>query len=622
MRHVGALCACVLALALIAGCSQQDNSLHMMDSMSTVGVGSVNGTPGQYCTDLFAGQDIPAGDVCVEVKDYGDTEELCVTFTTTDGWVLIETHTWVGEDLADMPQTRKGNPQVGLFPYHSGDITGQTTYTVCIDLNQFGTEGGAIDLCDAMLYVAAHAVVAKDTDGDGSYDQTETAWGDGQRIVNRGNWATYFTVILSCETGGGGGTETGETAFAYSCDAATCFLDIVDEDGTGFNRWGWSNGPFGSGTYYFDIYAGAGQCDLSKGTLVGLLTLDYDGATATVTYNTCGTYTMDEAHVYVGNEILARDVNGDYTVAPGQYPVVADDLDGATTYSTSFSVTGDIYIVAHAVVVGDYSQGSCGEPGCLPPGPPCDPTAGIVYGMAVTDAGQPTGKIYKVNPADGTADSVFTSVLAMLNNNSTPNGLAYDGVNKRLYYANYKTGSTARDLFFWEEGIGEFNAGTLALDNSTAPAENAAADFYAGKYYYILSLPASDDLYEVTFDADGYIASQSKIADISGNAHSWEFYGDIAIKDGILYGWGLCKVHNRYEFFTYDLDSGDFSFVVTAYTNSLQLAFGSNGTILYGHDYYSGAFRTIDIVTGAVSDVIPITPSVRYTDCASGQQCQ
>jgi hypothetical protein len=372
MKHLRYLGTIALMLAITVGCSQKSDDLHLMNSMAAVGVGSINGIPGQYCTDLFAGQTIEAGNVCIEIIDNGDTEEMCVTYTTTDGWVLIETQAWAGEDLADMPQNRKGNPKVGNFPYHSGDITGQTSYSFCIDLNQYGTEGGVVDLCGMMLYAATHAVVGRDADGDGVYEDQETAWGDGDRMVDRGNWSTYFTISLACELGGG--SESGETAFAYDCgDDALCFIDIPNE---GINRWGWTNGAYGPGTYYLDIYAGAGQCDVSKGTLVGLLTVDYDGSTAIVTYNTCGGYMMDEVHLYVGNDILAWDDNpGDpgYTVAPGKFPYTDDDIATNSYTFTIDGLSGDIYVVAHAVVVGDYSAGDCGVRGCVAPAPPCVP---------------------------------------------------------------------------------------------------------------------------------------------------------------------------------------------------------------------------------------------------------
>ena len=41
----------------------------------------------------------------------------------------------------------------------------------------------------------------------------ETAWGDGDRFVDRGNWATYFTYTICCDDGNGNGDCRTETAF-------------------------------------------------------------------------------------------------------------------------------------------------------------------------------------------------------------------------------------------------------------------------------------------------------------------------------------------------------------------------------------------------------------------------
>jgi hypothetical protein len=51
----------------------------------------------------------------------------------------------------------------------------------------------------------------------------------------------------------------------------------------------------------------------------------------------------------------------------------------------------------------------------------------------------------------------------------------------------------------------------------------------------------TDDLLVITFNLDGTILSDVKMADISGNAHSWTFNGDIASRTA-SYGWGLCGV--------------------------------------------------------------------------------
>ena len=296
---------------------------------------------------LYAGQTIDAGTVTVQVVN----NNLEVTYATTGGWEIVETHLWVGDDLTNMPQTRKGNPKVGNFPYHSDDITGATSYTTSIPLAVLGF---SCPTADSTYYIAAHAALRK-SNGSGGY-QTETGWADGDRFVDRGAWGTFFTIVLTCDCNGGGGGGGGncETAFSYDSYYATCFLDIdEDGDGTGdFNRWGWTNGALVSGVYVHDIYAGAGQCDLSKGTLVGTMEVNYNGVNAIVTYSMNAPYVMDETQLYVGNEILARDVNGEFTVAPGQYPYIHDSLGGVTSDSYTVDASDNINVVAHATVCG------------------------------------------------------------------------------------------------------------------------------------------------------------------------------------------------------------------------------------------------------------------------------
>lgn len=340
------LSALVLALVLIVGCSEQSNIISSSQGiLQTVWAD-------QICVTLFAGQTIDAGQVCVDVEGSEGNEQLVVTYTTTDGWELTEAHLWVDKSLGTMPQTRKGNPQVGLFPYQSGDITGATTYTFSFPLSIWGTENNSdplYNLCGMTLYLSAHAALRNG-------DQIETGWGDGARMVllGRGNWATYFAIILNCTLLPN--FVTCEFSYAYdnTLDRATCFLDI-NLDG-GFFNWGWTNGPLPFGDYSFIIYAGAGDCLLSNGTPVGIVTVNYveSTSTATVTYTMNPTYFLDETHLYVGSEILPRDlVTNEFTIAPGRFPHNNYDLEGATsdTYTVT-GLTGDIYVVAHAVVCG------------------------------------------------------------------------------------------------------------------------------------------------------------------------------------------------------------------------------------------------------------------------------
>lgn len=152
---------------------------------------TVPGVSVAECVDLLAGQHILVGEVCVE----NDGEKLSVTYTTIDGWYLTETHLAVS---ADMPgggewthrsnrwQNPSGNPAPGRFPYKADHDPAVTSYTYTIHLDDISGGVGP----DDVLSIAAHAAVAY---GD---DWEESAWGAGDRLVKRGNWATYFQYTV------------------------------------------------------------------------------------------------------------------------------------------------------------------------------------------------------------------------------------------------------------------------------------------------------------------------------------------------------------------------------------------------------------------------------------------
>lgn len=137
-----------------------------------------------------------------------------------------------------------------------------------------------------------------------------------------------------------------ETAWAFGGDSAIRFNDSK----IGLKNWGWTNGPLTEGTYKFDLYAGAGQNDLSKGTLVGSLNVKYINGKVTVSYDLLPGYTMGEAQLYIGNGYLPIKGKG-YTNSPGQFSYKNDFNTAVSSYQFGeYSFTGDIYIAAHAVV--------------------------------------------------------------------------------------------------------------------------------------------------------------------------------------------------------------------------------------------------------------------------------
>lgn len=349
----------VIALALrtalpaivLIGCGGEDDKSRLGDQ--ALPIVSIDGAIA--CVTLFAGQHIDAGTVCAAVDATVDTTATCgegttgvlqITYATTDGWQLTEAHLAAGTDRADLPTTPNGNAVPGQFPHHSGDITGAVHHTFDVPLCTFSLDG-AQTICDPVtVYLAAHAALRRDN-GDGT-SQTETGWADGQPFVERGNWAEYTTLSLTCtaDEEPPPPAPTCETAWAYTDDEHSFCNTDIDGDGSNETRWGWY-AELAPGSYVFDLYAGAGRCDIERGAHVGTLGVEYDGATAAVTYAMADGFALEETHLYVGADRQT-------TLAPGRLGN-QHDLDAAGDDAYSIAIDADpIYLSAHAVVCGAF----------------------------------------------------------------------------------------------------------------------------------------------------------------------------------------------------------------------------------------------------------------------------
>lgn len=128
--------------------------------------------------NLIAGQTMIAGTVTV----INDAEYIYVTYTTTGGWVLTQTHLYVG-DCNLIPVNNPGNPIPGQFPY-SGTHNNITTITYQVPISKI-----PVGSCGC---IAAHAVV-KQLNSSGGTIQTQTGWGQGTQInMGSGNWGMKF----------------------------------------------------------------------------------------------------------------------------------------------------------------------------------------------------------------------------------------------------------------------------------------------------------------------------------------------------------------------------------------------------------------------------------------------
>lgn len=171
------LVAAIIALTVIS-CQKTEklNPISNPSGLKTVAViGTTPDVCGSYTTTLIAGQNISAGTVTVS----NDEETTFVTFTTTNGWMIESTHLYVGS-YEEIPTNNAGNPKVGLFPTQEtfDPMTNTVTYEYPLE---------SVHHC---FIVAAHAEVLKIANG--VIVDSQTAWGDGTRFIEKGNWAAYF----------------------------------------------------------------------------------------------------------------------------------------------------------------------------------------------------------------------------------------------------------------------------------------------------------------------------------------------------------------------------------------------------------------------------------------------
>ena len=158
--------------------------------------------------DLFAGQHTYIGYVEFWVSD----GNLYLSYVVTEpGCTITETHLAVGGQLADIPQTGKGNPIPGQFPKYT--MVGEFLYEVPLS-----------DPLPQLLYIAAHAELV-------CGNREESAWA-GTLPFPGANWAAYFAYQQSELTEPGSGvwlaTDYDWTANTFDADVAPT-LDLDDK---------------------------------------------------------------------------------------------------------------------------------------------------------------------------------------------------------------------------------------------------------------------------------------------------------------------------------------------------------------------------------------------------------
>lgn len=142
------------------------------------------GTPEQV--KLIAGRTMDAGTVFVG----NDATYLYVVYTTSNGWVMTDTHLDISTSVSGIPQ-KNGNPIPGHFTY-SQALNQQTYCMFAIPLSSLNLEPGTT------VYIAAHADLLQ-LNGVHTVIQTQTGWGDGYSFPGK-NWAMYFGFTIQACT--------------------------------------------------------------------------------------------------------------------------------------------------------------------------------------------------------------------------------------------------------------------------------------------------------------------------------------------------------------------------------------------------------------------------------------
>ena len=87
--------------------------------------------PKPECHDVVAGDSMIVGSMCVDMS--GDASMLEISFDAADGWGLVTTEFWVGDNATGVPSGEDGGLDAERFPCCWCNSTGQKTLSTHID---------------------------------------------------------------------------------------------------------------------------------------------------------------------------------------------------------------------------------------------------------------------------------------------------------------------------------------------------------------------------------------------------------------------------------------------------------------------------------------------------------
>jgi hypothetical protein len=139
----------------------------------------------EYESELIAGQDDGVGMVRLYFDPSDFNHDLLYIEIDADCDIL-ETHVWVGDDLEDVPRTKKGNPKIGHFPYAMDLAAGTQNVVMEVDTSMYAGK----------IYILVHAVVDCPCGEETAWADTfGTPFSDRPDIFGR-RWGYFLTIYI------------------------------------------------------------------------------------------------------------------------------------------------------------------------------------------------------------------------------------------------------------------------------------------------------------------------------------------------------------------------------------------------------------------------------------------
>lgn len=334
----------------------------------------VNGTPKIWLYTDGSGDETATWTVDVTYEGYEDSDWLVQGEITVENTGTLEAVINSVDDVlagteitvdcgVDFPHALPPGETLTCTYDEAGYIEGKNVVTVTTERATYGPAKAYIVWGDPSQEINATVNVKDVSDlfGEEDLGSVTAPHGDSFTYDKVFTWEAYGADGCGSFQYGNVATivETEQSAQATLKVNVQCFIDetayakgdateypLMPADGVeafcdnGFNQWGWTN-QIAEGEYNWNLWAGAGQCDTSRGELVGTVAVTYgaDGSVSAVITLDEG-YVLLEEHVYAGSTMFPQQRQGRRfvdTVAPGQYYIEGD-------------LSGNIWVIIHGVV--------------------------------------------------------------------------------------------------------------------------------------------------------------------------------------------------------------------------------------------------------------------------------